>query len=79
MRLATIINMTVLICVPVWGNWAAYLAWALWWVVSRYDKARTKTEQQDFVIARGEDYCSCLGTKGQQGWPQYIVKADSVL
>ncbi|OIW34242.1 hypothetical protein CONLIGDRAFT_566654 [Coniochaeta ligniaria NRRL 30616] len=32
MGLATIINMIVFVCVPVWGNWAAYLAWALWWV-----------------------------------------------
>lgn len=26
-----IINMTVFVCVPAWGNWAAYLAWGLWW------------------------------------------------
>jgi len=32
MGLATIINMIVFVCVPVWGNWAAQLAWALWWV-----------------------------------------------
>ncbi|KAF7532695.1 hypothetical protein G7054_g7726 [Neopestalotiopsis clavispora] len=31
MGLATIINMIVFICVPVWGNRAAYLAWGLWW------------------------------------------------
>ncbi|KAK6853311.1 C4-dicarboxylate transporter/malic acid transport protein [Apiospora arundinis] len=31
MGLATIINMTVFVCVPAWGNWAAYLAWGLWW------------------------------------------------
>ncbi|KAI1324958.1 sulfite transporter Ssu1 [Xylariaceae sp. FL0255] len=30
--LATIINMIVFVCVPAWGNWAASLAWALWWV-----------------------------------------------
>lgn len=32
MGLATIINMIVFVCVPAWGNWAAQLAWALWWV-----------------------------------------------
>lgn len=32
MGLATIINMIVFVCVPAWGNWAAHLAWALWWV-----------------------------------------------
>lgn len=32
MGLATIINMIVFVCVPVWGDWAAYFAWALWWV-----------------------------------------------
>ncbi|KAK8080634.1 hypothetical protein PG997_008452 [Apiospora hydei] len=31
MGLATIINMIVFVCVPAWGNWAAYLAWGLWW------------------------------------------------
>ncbi|GAB7346441.1 hypothetical protein MBLNU457_5134t2 [Dothideomycetes sp. NU457] len=31
MGLATIINMIVLVCVPAWGSWAAYLAWGLWW------------------------------------------------
>ena len=32
MALATIINMVVFVCVPAWSNWAAQLAWALWWV-----------------------------------------------
>lgn len=32
MGLATIVNMIVFICVPAWGNWAAQLAWALWWI-----------------------------------------------
>lgn len=32
MGLATIINMIVFVCVPAWGDWAAHLAWALWWV-----------------------------------------------
>lgn len=32
MGLATIINMIVFVCVPAWGDWAATLAWALWWV-----------------------------------------------
>ena len=27
---ATLIEMWVFICVPSWGNWAAYVAWALW-------------------------------------------------
>ncbi|KAJ5730932.1 uncharacterized protein N7483_005440 [Penicillium malachiteum] len=30
MSLATIINMTVSVCVPVWGEWVKYLAWGLW-------------------------------------------------
>lgn len=32
--LATIINMTVLVCVPVWGHGMAILAWVLWWIIS---------------------------------------------
>ena len=32
MGLATIINMTVFVCVPAWGPWAATLAWTLWWI-----------------------------------------------
>lgn len=30
MRLATIVNMTVFVCVPFWGPWAVILAWTLW-------------------------------------------------
>ncbi|KAK0113970.1 hypothetical protein ONS96_014818 [Cadophora gregata f. sp. sojae] len=30
--LATLINMTVLVCVPVWGQGMATLAWVLWWI-----------------------------------------------
>ena len=32
--LATLINMTVLVCVPEWGHGMAILAWVLWWIVS---------------------------------------------
>ena len=32
MGLATIVNATVLIAVPVWGHWATDLAWSLWWI-----------------------------------------------
>jgi tellurite resistance protein TehA-like permease len=32
MGLATIVNMTVFVCVPAWGNRAAQLAWTLWWL-----------------------------------------------
>lgn len=32
MGLATIVNMTVFVCVPAFGPWAWKLAWALWWV-----------------------------------------------
>ena len=32
MGLATIINMICFVCVPAWGQWAATLAWALWWI-----------------------------------------------
>ncbi|KEQ92599.1 hypothetical protein AUEXF2481DRAFT_91019 [Aureobasidium subglaciale EXF-2481] len=31
MGLATIINMIVFVCVPVWGHWVTILAWSLWW------------------------------------------------
>jgi tellurite resistance protein TehA-like permease len=31
---ATIINMTVLVCVPVWGHGMAVFAWVLWWIDS---------------------------------------------
>lgn len=30
MGLATIVNMFVFVCVPVWGEWARYFAWGLW-------------------------------------------------
>jgi tellurite resistance protein TehA-like permease len=30
--LATLINMTVLVCAPEWGHGMAILAWVLWWV-----------------------------------------------
>ena len=32
--MATLINMTVLVCVPVWGQGVAIFAWVLWWIVS---------------------------------------------
>lgn len=32
MGLATIVNMTVFVCVPAWGDRFAKLAWALWWI-----------------------------------------------
>lgn len=34
MGLSTIINMTIFVCVPAWGQWAAILAWVLWWIDS---------------------------------------------
>lgn len=30
MGLATIVNMFVFVCVPAWGEWTRYFAWALW-------------------------------------------------
>ncbi|KAI2713043.1 hypothetical protein CBS147354_7854 [Penicillium roqueforti] len=30
MGLATIVNMFCFVCVPAWGEWAAYFAWAMW-------------------------------------------------
>ncbi|GIZ48306.1 hypothetical protein CKM354_001137300 [Cercospora kikuchii] len=30
MGFATIINMVVFVCAPRWGEWVAYLAWAMW-------------------------------------------------
>ena len=27
---ATLVEMWISICVPAWGEWAAYVAWALW-------------------------------------------------
>lgn len=32
--LATLINMTVLVCVPAWGEGLAIFAWVLWWIDS---------------------------------------------
>jgi len=32
--LATLVNMTVLVCVPAWGQGMAILAWVLWWIIS---------------------------------------------
>ncbi|KAF4435895.1 sulfite transporter Ssu1 [Fusarium austroafricanum] len=34
MALGTLIEMIVLVCVPLWGDWVAYLCWGLWWVDS---------------------------------------------
>lgn len=30
MGFATIVEMWIFVCVPAWGEWAAYFAWALW-------------------------------------------------
>ena len=30
MGFATIVEMWIFVCVPAWGQWAAYVAWALW-------------------------------------------------
>ena len=32
MGFATIVNLVAYICVPAWGEWAATLAWVLWWI-----------------------------------------------
>ncbi|KIY01589.1 uncharacterized protein Z520_03141 [Fonsecaea multimorphosa CBS 102226] len=32
--LATLVNMTVLVCAPEWGHGLAILAWVLWWIVA---------------------------------------------
>lgn len=32
MSLSTIVNMIVFVCVPAWGIWTGYFAWALWMV-----------------------------------------------
>ncbi|EEP83011.1 predicted protein [Uncinocarpus reesii 1704] len=32
MGFATLINLWVFICVPMWGDWAANTAWVLWWI-----------------------------------------------
>ncbi|GKT47274.1 sulfite efflux pump SSU1 [Colletotrichum spaethianum] len=32
MGLATIINMMVFVCAPVWGQWVVSWAWGLWWL-----------------------------------------------
>ncbi len=32
--LATLINMTILVCVPAWGSGVATFAWVLWWIDS---------------------------------------------
>lgn len=32
MGFATIVNLTVFVCVPAWGDWAAILAWVMWWI-----------------------------------------------
>lgn len=30
MGFATIVNMFCFVCVPAWGTWASYFAWAMW-------------------------------------------------
>ncbi|TDZ38902.1 Sulfite efflux pump SSU1 [Colletotrichum spinosum] len=32
MGFATIINMMILVCAPVWGNWVVSWAWGFWWL-----------------------------------------------
>lgn len=32
MALVTIINMTIYVCAPHWGDWVLMLAWVLWWI-----------------------------------------------
>lgn len=32
MGFATLINMFVFVCVPLWGEGAVYTAWAMWWI-----------------------------------------------
>lgn len=32
--LATLINMTILVCAPAWGHGMAIFAWVLWWIDS---------------------------------------------
>lgn len=32
MGFATIVNMFIYVCVPVWGRWAVTFAWAMWWI-----------------------------------------------
>lgn len=32
MGFATIVNLTAFICVPAWGDWAATMAWVMWWI-----------------------------------------------
>ena len=32
MGFATIVEMWIFVCVPAWGKWAAYVAWALWMI-----------------------------------------------
>ena len=29
---ATLIDMFVLVCVPIWGDWAKQMAWGMWWI-----------------------------------------------
>ncbi|KAK2038548.1 putative MFS transporter [Colletotrichum somersetense] len=32
MGFATIINMMIFICAPIWGQWVVYCAWGFWWL-----------------------------------------------
>jgi tellurite resistance protein TehA-like permease len=32
MAFATLINMTIYVCVPLWGPWIVVFVWALWWL-----------------------------------------------
>lgn len=43
MGLATIINMMVFLCVPVWGTNFLIFTWVLWWI--------------DVVLAIGTNFC----------------------
>ena len=34
MGFATIVEMWIFVCVPKWGTWAVYVAWAMWMIDS---------------------------------------------
>ncbi|KAJ5698142.1 hypothetical protein N7462_000147 [Penicillium macrosclerotiorum] len=54
MGLTTIINMFVFVCVPVWGVWVRYFAWALW-IIDAVISVMTALSLPFLLMAKGSE------------------------
>lgn len=63
MGFATLIEMWVFICVPIWGDWAATLAWALWIVDAI--AAASVTVSLSFILYGSQSMSLRIADKGR--------------